>query len=132
MPASMRGRHLSESTAAPMPSVDVAGGLVGMEPVDEVEQDVVRTSGQHLGLRRGGPSKLGKGFAQFVKVRDDDSATPLHLAARRGGQGRADVTVERCHSIRFDKLIIWVILLLFPLARGSAQLAPLPQSGCGC
>ena len=76
-------------------------------------------------------SKLGRGFAQFINVRDDHGTTPLHLAAR---QGRADVAGEQRHCIRFDRLIqvISLILPLPPLARGSAQLAPLPQSDCCC
>ena len=76
-------------------------------------------------------SKLGRDFAQFINVRDDHSTTLLHLAAR---QGRADVAGEQRHCIRFDRLIqvISLILPLPPLARGSAQLAPLPQSDCGC
>jgi ankyrin repeat protein len=39
-------------------------------------------------------SKLGRGFARFVNVRDDHGATPLHLAARQGRPGCVQVLLE--------------------------------------
>ena len=39
-------------------------------------------------------SKLRRGFARFVNVRDDHGATPLHLAARQGRPGCVQVLLE--------------------------------------
>jgi ankyrin repeat protein len=39
-------------------------------------------------------SKLGRGFARFVNVRDDHGATPLHLAARQGRPGCLQMLLE--------------------------------------
>ena len=39
-------------------------------------------------------SRLGRGLARFVNIRDDHGATPLHLAARQGRPGCLQVLLE--------------------------------------